>query len=65
MATNLSLEPGGDVGVGPAAARPQPDDAPGDRAGGWVKAGGSYEGGQAGWPYVDDGHDGPAPWKQT
>lgn len=58
------LEPGGDVGVGPEAARPQPADPPGDRSGGWVKAGGGSEGGRQ-WPYVDDGNDGPAPWKQT
>lgn len=56
------LDPGGDVGVGPVAPRPQPGDAPGNRSGGWVKAGTAAEGQ---WPYVDDGHDGPAPWKQT
>lgn len=63
MATvNLSdLDPGGDVGVGPAAARPQPADAPGDRSGGWVKVGGS----SPGWPDVDAGNDGPGPWRQT
>lgn len=59
------MEPGGDVGVGPDAARPQPSDAPGDRSGGWVKVGAGADGGRV-FPYVDDV---PAPggggWKQT
>jgi hypothetical protein len=59
-------EPGGDVGAGPDGARPQPDSAPGDRAGGWLKVGAGYEGGRQ-FEY-DNGYygaDGPAPWKQT
>lgn len=50
----------------PDEPRPQPDDAPGDSAAGWVKVG---SGGQGGDQFsYDDGYfgaDGPAPWRQT
>lgn len=56
------LDPGGDVGVGPDAVRPEPTSAPGDRAAGWEKVGSGYEGGRQ-FGYCD--MDGPGPWKQT
>lgn len=58
--------PGGNVGVGPEAARPQPDDTPGGTSGGWVKAGAGYQGGRE-FSYGDGYYapDGPSPWKQT
>lgn len=59
------LEPGGDVGVGPEAARPQPTDAPGDTSGGWLKLGAQALGGSQ-FDYENSYYGGDSPpWKQT
>lgn len=61
----MGLKPGGDVGVGPEAARPQPTDSPGDRSGGWVKVGAGYEGGRQ-FDYGNSYYGGDSPpWRHT